>query len=117
VVTLSASARVGWGWVRRIGILLMIAPAAWHAGADRAMATRSISPLEAGASGARVGVGGPGESRRPGTLAEAAADHAETVRKCRLLSVKAVREECLRQAQRTLEQALERLHRGTGAGR
>lgn len=80
------------------------------------MVRPSTSALEAGAPD--VGVGGPGQSRRPGTPAEAVADHAQTVRKCRLLSVKAVREECLRQARRTLEQELERLRRGTtGTGR
>lgn len=117
MLTLSAAAWAGWGGVHRIGILLMLAPAAWHAGADGSMAIRSTPPPEAGASGMRVGVGGPGEARRPNTPAEAAADHAETVRKCRLLSVKAVREECMRQAQRTLEQELERLRRGSGTGR
>lgn len=67
--------------------------------------------------GISVGVGGPGESVRPRTLAEATAQHAETVRKCRLLSVAAVRDECLREAQRTLEREFERLRRSAGAGR
>ena len=51
------------------------------------------------------------------TLAQAAADHAETVRKCRLLTVAAVRDECLREAQRTLEREQARLKAPQEGGR
>ena len=48
----------------------------------------------------------PGENdapRQPASLAEAEADHAETLRKCGLLQVAAVREECERNAAATLQ--------------
>ena len=65
-----------------------------------------------GASGPATGTGGPGESVPPRTLAEAEARFAQTVDKCRQLSVAAVREECLREAARTLERDRSRLREG-----
>ena len=65
----------------------------------------------------QVGAGRPAVPERPPTVAAAQAEHAETVRKCRLLSVAAVRDECLRQAQRTLDGELLRLQAKPGASR
>ena len=64
------------------------------------------------ASGPATGIGGPAGSATPRTLAEAEARYAETVRKCGQLSVAAVREECLREAARTLERDRSRLRDG-----
>lgn len=104
----------GCGWLWALG------PAALCLMSDPSMASRPTRGQPV-ASGVSVGVGaGAGEADAPGrprTPAEATAQHAETVRKCRLLSVAAVRDECLREAQRTLERELERLRRGAGAGR
>lgn len=74
-------------------------------------AVRGAAPLEA-ASGVSVGVGEAQAPALPRNVAEAEAVHAETVRKCQLLGVEAVRKECIRQAQRTLERDLARLKQG-----
>lgn len=61
--------------------------------------------LAAGASAASAG----DTPRQPASLAEAEADYAETMRKCRLLQLAAVRAECERQAASTLQQQRMRL--------
>ena len=68
------------------------------------------------AASIQVGVGRPAVAERPRTAAAAQAEHTETVRKCHQLSVAAVRDECLRQAQRTLNGELARLQGKTCAG-
>lgn len=70
-----------------------------------------VSSVAASASGPQVGAAGPDAPGRSKTLAEVEADYTETVRKCRLLNVAAVRDECLRQAQRTLDHERARLRR------
>lgn len=67
------------------------------------------SRASAQASAMQVGAGGHAVPERPRTAAAAQAEHSETVRKCQQLSVSAVRDECLRQAQRTLDGELARL--------
>ncbi len=74
------------------------------------LASAQTAALQVGAAGSAV-------PERPPTVAAAQAEHAETVRKCRLLSVAAVRDECLRQAQRTLDGELLRLQAKPGASR
>jgi hypothetical protein len=55
------------------------------------------------------GIGSAPEPAVPATEAEARRVFAETARKCRQLQVAAVRDECLRQAQRDLDRQLQRL--------
>ena len=69
------------------------------------------------ASAMQVGAGGSAVPERPRTVAAAQAEHSETVRKCQQLSVSAVRDECQRQAQRTLDGELARLQAKPGASR
>lgn len=52
---------------------------------------------------------GSGAAGLPSTAAEARAAYDETVRKCAQLGVNATRNECLREAQRVLDQQLARL--------
>jgi hypothetical protein len=57
------------------------------------------------------GTGSAPDQAVPATEAEARRVFAETARKCRQLQVAAVRDECLRQAQRDLDRELQRLSR------
>jgi len=75
------------------------------------------SALPPPATGSGVG-GGASPPDVPRTEAEARSLHDDTVRKCRLLGVKAVRDECLREADRNLQRNLDRLNNaGAGATR
>jgi len=89
---------------------MLAMPLAWHAQAGEVMtdayagsagASRQVSP--------HTGTGAPGPASLPRTLTEAAAQHAETVRKCAELPVAAVRQECLREAKRVLDREVARL--------
>lgn len=60
-------------------------------------------------SAPQSGTGSAPEPAAPATEAEARRVYAETVRKCSQLQVAAVRDECLRQAQRDLDRELQRL--------
>ena len=75
------------------------------------------SPCFVGASAMQVGAGGPAVPQRPRTVSAAHAEHTETLRKCQQLSVAAVRDECQRQAKRTLDGELARLQVQPGASR
>ena len=106
---------------RCIGLWLLLGPVVLNPQGAAAMPTTpKAQHTDPAGSRVEVGVGGPGDSKAPGlprTLAQAAADHAETVRKCRLLTVAAVRDECLREAQRTLEREQARLKAPQEGGR
>lgn len=65
-------------------------------------------PASAAAAQPQAGVGA-GQAELPRTEAQARAIYDETVRKCHLLGVSAVRDECLRQANRDLQLNLRRL--------
>ena len=75
--------------------------------------TGVASTAAGGRSEAAVGAGAGSAPSLPTTIAEAEARYAETAHKCRLLSVAAVRDECLREAKRALDRDLERLKRGS----
>ena len=75
------------------------------------------SPCFVSASAMQVGAGGPAVPQRPRTVSAAHAEHTETLRKCQQLSVAAVRDECQRQAKRTLDGELARLQVQPGASR
>ena len=65
----------------------------------------------------KSGTGSTHEPTPPATEAEARGVFAETASKCRQLQTAAVREECLRQAQRDLDRELQRLRHGSaGSG-
>jgi hypothetical protein len=93
-----------------IGALALVADL--HLGAPAAASQRpAAAPVEA-----QTGVGGATPTR-PGTIAQAEAQYAETARKCQSLSLAAVRDECLREARRTLDGEIARLKDEAKSGR
>ena len=89
--------------------LLAVAPA-WFAQAGELKAGASFVAAGAARPAApQAGTGAPAPASLPRSVAEAEAQHAETVRKCAELPVAAVRGECLREAKRTLERETARL--------
>ena len=104
---------------RRGAVLITLLPAALSplAASEPMAETPRASLSSVHASAMQVGTGGSAVPERPKTVAAALAEHTETVRKCQQLSVAAVRDECQRQAQRTLDGELARLQAKPGASR
>jgi len=102
----------------RLALLLALIAPAWVPAASRpAQATSSLGVSVMQAPMPKSGAGSAHEPTPPATEAEARRAFAETASKCRQLQTAAVRDECLRQAQRDLDRELQRLRRGpAGSG-